>query len=197
LGGAQFKKVSSSKRGAIALDTQNRLWAWGNNNSSQLGDGTNISRFSPVPVPMPAPTPVMHPDIIATRELMAPDVVIVPLEITVEGDYVIRVNSGQFNAFMNLRDSNGKRISVHSQNCYESNKGIIAHMIPGTYDVLVTSDDNQSGEFSINVNTPNNADYQEFVCGAATDDHGLQWWGSDYGDGYGGDYGGDYGNYGV
>jgi alpha-tubulin suppressor-like RCC1 family protein len=34
----------------LAIKTDGSLWAWGNNEYGQLGDGTTTDRLSPVPV---------------------------------------------------------------------------------------------------------------------------------------------------
>ena len=39
--------VSAGGDHAIAITTDNSLWAWGNNSVGQLGDGTNTRRTSP------------------------------------------------------------------------------------------------------------------------------------------------------
>ena len=36
---------------SLALKSDGTLWAWGNNDCGQLGDGTDTDRWSPVPVP--------------------------------------------------------------------------------------------------------------------------------------------------
>ncbi len=43
----------------LALDSDGRVWAWGNNCVGQLGDGTIIERLAPVLVSFPTPTPVI------------------------------------------------------------------------------------------------------------------------------------------
>lgn len=43
----------------LALDNEGRVWAWGNNCSGQLGDGTTTERLTPVLVSFPTPTPVI------------------------------------------------------------------------------------------------------------------------------------------
>ncbi|MCL2396461.1 MAG: hypothetical protein FWC93_00155 [Defluviitaleaceae bacterium] len=40
--------VSAGDGHVLAMTTDGRLWAWGNNNSGQLGDGTQDNRFFPV-----------------------------------------------------------------------------------------------------------------------------------------------------
>ncbi len=35
---------------AVALKTDGTLWAWGNNDHGQLGDGTTTERYSPVKI---------------------------------------------------------------------------------------------------------------------------------------------------
>jgi alpha-tubulin suppressor-like RCC1 family protein len=43
-------QVAASDKHAVAVRTNGTLWAWGYNGQCQLGDGTNISRSSPVSV---------------------------------------------------------------------------------------------------------------------------------------------------
>jgi alpha-tubulin suppressor-like RCC1 family protein len=50
LGAANWKQVAPGYRHTIALKTDGTLWAWGNNDAGQLGDGTIISKRSPVTV---------------------------------------------------------------------------------------------------------------------------------------------------
>ena len=40
--------VIASGNSSFAIDEQNRLWAWGDNESGQLGDGTTDVKSSPV-----------------------------------------------------------------------------------------------------------------------------------------------------
>ena len=35
---------------SLALANNNTIWAWGNNGNGQLGDGTTVDRYTPVPV---------------------------------------------------------------------------------------------------------------------------------------------------
>ena len=44
----RFKYLSAGHRHSVAIDTNNRLWAWGNNANGQLGDGTTINRNRPM-----------------------------------------------------------------------------------------------------------------------------------------------------
>jgi len=48
--GTNWKQVSPGYRSVAAVKTDGTLWTWGNNSFSQLGDGTNISRSSPVQI---------------------------------------------------------------------------------------------------------------------------------------------------
>jgi len=50
IGGAQrFKQISASGWGfSLAISADGRLWAWGLNTNSRLGDGTTIRRLNPV-----------------------------------------------------------------------------------------------------------------------------------------------------
>ncbi|WP_235216500.1 RCC1 domain-containing protein [Archangium violaceum] len=40
----------ADSNGALALRADGTLWAWGNNNSGQLGEPSLSSHFSPIPV---------------------------------------------------------------------------------------------------------------------------------------------------
>ena len=44
------KKVAVGQAHSLALDSEGRVFAWGNNLLGQLGDGTTTNRLSPVPV---------------------------------------------------------------------------------------------------------------------------------------------------
>ena len=45
-----FTAVAAGQGHALAIRVDGTLWAWGGNGSGQLGDGTNIHRYSPVKV---------------------------------------------------------------------------------------------------------------------------------------------------
>jgi len=47
-GGTIWKQVSVGRQHMVAVKTDGTLWTWGRNAYSQLGDGTNIDRSSPV-----------------------------------------------------------------------------------------------------------------------------------------------------
>jgi alpha-tubulin suppressor-like RCC1 family protein len=47
---AKISATAYSVRSALALKTDNTLWAWGENANGQVGDGTIISRSSPVQI---------------------------------------------------------------------------------------------------------------------------------------------------
>ena len=51
-GNTWFTMVAIAAGGAhtVALKSDGTLWAWGNNSSGQLGDGSNTTRYTPVPV---------------------------------------------------------------------------------------------------------------------------------------------------
>jgi len=38
--GTKFKDVSAGSNFTLAIDEKGKLWAWGNNDMGQLGDGT-------------------------------------------------------------------------------------------------------------------------------------------------------------
>ncbi|MFA7243118.1 MAG: hypothetical protein WC091_23675 [Sulfuricellaceae bacterium] len=48
IGGATA--VAAGRAHSLMLDGAGQVWAWGANGSSQLGDGANVSRYTPVPV---------------------------------------------------------------------------------------------------------------------------------------------------
>lgn len=54
LGGRIFTNLASNNAGGgemlLALDSSGKLWSWGNNFSGMLGDGTTISKSSPISV---------------------------------------------------------------------------------------------------------------------------------------------------
>jgi alpha-tubulin suppressor-like RCC1 family protein len=50
LNGSKVVIVSARHNHSLALDNQGRLWAWGNNQYGQLGDGSTTRRLSPVQV---------------------------------------------------------------------------------------------------------------------------------------------------
>ena len=43
--------VAAGGRHTVAVKNDGTVWAWGNNDSGQLGDGTTVNRLAPVPVP--------------------------------------------------------------------------------------------------------------------------------------------------
>ena len=47
-GGTNWKQVSAGFNSAAAIKTDGTLWMWGGNSKGQLGDGTRISKSSPV-----------------------------------------------------------------------------------------------------------------------------------------------------
>ncbi len=52
--GQQWAQVAAGYNFSLALSTKGALYAWGNNDSGQLGEGTTTSRLMPVLVPAPA-----------------------------------------------------------------------------------------------------------------------------------------------
>lgn len=48
--GKAIKSISFGDQHAIAIDVDGKAFAWGANDWGQLGDGTSVTRFSPVPV---------------------------------------------------------------------------------------------------------------------------------------------------
>lgn len=53
-GGVTFTAVSAGLYHSLALDTSGNAWAWGDNWTGQLGDGTTADRLTPVAVSMPS-----------------------------------------------------------------------------------------------------------------------------------------------
>ena len=47
---SNWLKVSAANNHCVAIKTNGTLWAWGRNNSGQLGDGTNFDRTLPVQI---------------------------------------------------------------------------------------------------------------------------------------------------
>jgi alpha-tubulin suppressor-like RCC1 family protein len=43
--------VGKERVHALALRSDGSVWSWGNNAAGQLGDGSTLDRFTPVPVP--------------------------------------------------------------------------------------------------------------------------------------------------
>jgi hypothetical protein len=43
-----WSSIGAGGHHTIALKTDNSLWTWGDNKNGQLGDGTNIDKYSPV-----------------------------------------------------------------------------------------------------------------------------------------------------
>ena len=52
--GVTFSAIAAGYNYGLALDISSQAWGWGYNASGQLGDGTGITRLTPVPVSMPA-----------------------------------------------------------------------------------------------------------------------------------------------
>ncbi|WP_317643645.1 InlB B-repeat-containing protein [Bombiscardovia apis] len=48
--GAHFTQISAGGRYSLAVDNNNNLYAWGDNQSSQLGDGTTVGKNAPTQV---------------------------------------------------------------------------------------------------------------------------------------------------
>lgn len=49
-GGSNWKKVVCGYHGTVALKTDGTLWAWGQGDYGGIGDGTNVSKSSPVQI---------------------------------------------------------------------------------------------------------------------------------------------------
>ena len=47
-GGTNWKQVAGGLYQTVAIKTDGTLWAWGSNNNGQLGDGTTVSKRSPI-----------------------------------------------------------------------------------------------------------------------------------------------------
>ncbi|MCN9243590.1 Ig-like domain repeat protein [Streptomyces sp. RY43-2] len=54
--GVQATAVAAGQRHSLALTSDGRVFAWGDNGSGQLGDGTTTNRLTPVEVHLPAGT---------------------------------------------------------------------------------------------------------------------------------------------
>ena len=50
----RFTSVSPNSQFSLALDQHGNAWGWGGNWRGELGDGSEIDRYTPVPVQMPA-----------------------------------------------------------------------------------------------------------------------------------------------
>ena len=93
LEGAKIKEVFASAEYSLAIDENNSLWSWGSGGDYRLGTGSNSNSYAPAPVKFPLPVEKIQPNTLAIRELLGVEGVMVPLEITDEGDHVIRVSS--------------------------------------------------------------------------------------------------------
>lgn len=49
-----FSSIAAGSSHSLALSTDGKMWAWGRNDSGQLGDGTTTQKLTPVAVSMPA-----------------------------------------------------------------------------------------------------------------------------------------------
>jgi len=52
--GVTIEQIAAGTFSTYILDSDGRVWAWGQNSQGQLGDGTNTERHSPVEVHLPA-----------------------------------------------------------------------------------------------------------------------------------------------
>jgi alpha-tubulin suppressor-like RCC1 family protein len=50
LGGAELKAIAAGSSHSLALKDDGTVWAWGDNQLGQLGDGTNANSNTPVQV---------------------------------------------------------------------------------------------------------------------------------------------------
>src|SRR5690349_18245140 len=48
---AAGNKLATHQVHSLAMDADGTVWAWGNNQSGQLGDGTGNARLTPIRVP--------------------------------------------------------------------------------------------------------------------------------------------------
>ncbi len=48
--GTKFKQIAAGYEHSLAIDESGNLWAWGNNGSGRLGDGTTANKASPVQI---------------------------------------------------------------------------------------------------------------------------------------------------
>jgi hypothetical protein len=49
-GGLAFKNVSAGLGAACGIDSNDKLYCWGNNNSGQVGDGTTVNKSVPTAI---------------------------------------------------------------------------------------------------------------------------------------------------
>lgn len=71
--GLRFTQISASESYSVALTTNGKLYAWGNNSSGQLGDGTLTSHSLPVAVSLPVDVHITQVSAGATQCLALTD----------------------------------------------------------------------------------------------------------------------------
>ena len=47
---SDYQVISAGYEHSLAVKSDGSLWAWGNNDYGQIGDGTTYNRYSPVPI---------------------------------------------------------------------------------------------------------------------------------------------------
>ena len=192
--GTKWQAVAAGAYHSIALDDQQRLWAWGYNNFGLLGVGSIYQSDLPLPVPFPSPTPLpVNPvPVLATRELMGRNESIdKAFEVVTEGEYLIRVSKtsealsfggSYFADHVLVNGGNPQYLTQCSSNYF-----FLSHLTPGTHHLQVSSAEGGGGDVDIEIKLHTLDDYLELSCErySMEDD----WWGSE-GGGYGG-YGWD------
>jgi Regulator of chromosome condensation (RCC1) repeat len=106
------QRIAADISSAYMMDLTGRIWVIGEAKNS---NGNWYYANSPAPIPMPLPGEPLPVGIAATREVMAPDFMVLPIVITQKDNYSIGID-GSYNINARLYDEAGA--AGHFYMCY-------------------------------------------------------------------------------